>query len=375
MKKCIRFLPFMKAVFDQDKQAEQAAEIGVALLESRCPRISDLAAKMRGNPAANYKAIQRFLIQADPRYALQRLYREAAEFVIGDPTEMPRPEAYKTPYVGKLKDGETRGYWLLVLSTPYRGRALPFAELTYSSSTIRHQVTSRNQYHFQTFAQIKTLLGEKPLVLDREFSYAELLASLVFEKLHFVIRLKLGSHAPTFLDAEGQPIRLLISKGERRILPNVFYKGQVCVNLAGVWNEGFADPLWVMTDLDPQKALQIYFNRMKIDETFRDLKSLLGMDRLMHKRQDYLEKMLALVLLTYTIAFLLGEKVRDHLYGDGSENPYLQAQPSRKYRSYSGLFILLKQKFNLSRSVWRSLTSQVLQDFLSFVQPVVRSPV
>jgi hypothetical protein len=85
------------------------------------------------------------------------------------------------------------------------------------------------------------------------------------------------------------------------------------VNLAGVWNEGFANPLWVMTDLDPQKALRIYFNRMKIDESFRDLKSLLGMDQLMHKRQDYLEKMLALVLLIYTIAFLIGEKLRDHL--------------------------------------------------------------
>jgi hypothetical protein len=35
MKKCIRFLPFMKAVFDQEGQAQQAAEIGSAMLETQ----------------------------------------------------------------------------------------------------------------------------------------------------------------------------------------------------------------------------------------------------------------------------------------------------------------------------------------------------
>ena len=50
-----------------------------------------------------YKRIQRFLHRVDPRQALWRLFREEAEFVIGDPTEVERPQARKTEYVGTLK--------------------------------------------------------------------------------------------------------------------------------------------------------------------------------------------------------------------------------------------------------------------------------
>ena len=69
---------------------------------------------------------------------------------------MPRPGARKTANGGTLKDGKTLGYWLLVLSTPFRGRAIPF--------------------HFVTHS--------------REFSYLELLQILVLGATHFVIRLK-----------------------------------------------------------------------------------------------------------------------------------------------------------------------------------------
>jgi hypothetical protein len=71
--------------------------------------------------------IQRFLRQADPKAALLRLFQADAPFVIGDPTEMPRPQARKTSYVGTLKDGTTRGFWLLLLATPYRPKACAFS--------------------------------------------------------------------------------------------------------------------------------------------------------------------------------------------------------------------------------------------------------
>ena len=56
---------------------------------------------------------------------------------------MPRPQTRKTSYVGKpsqrlgkLKDGKTRGFWLLLLAAPCRGRAIPCGFVTYSSRTI-----------------------------------------------------------------------------------------------------------------------------------------------------------------------------------------------------------------------------------------------
>jgi hypothetical protein len=82
--------------------------------------------------------------------------------MLGDPTEMPHYDARKTSYIGTLSDEKTPGYWLLVLSAPFRGRALPFHFITYSSKTIGDQATSRNQEHFRAFAEIKALLGDKP---------------------------------------------------------------------------------------------------------------------------------------------------------------------------------------------------------------------
>jgi hypothetical protein len=83
---------------------------------------------------------------------------------------------------------------------------------------------------------------------------------------------------------------LTTSPGETVLHHRVWYKGQVCVNLIGTWGKGFSEPLWIMTNLEAQQGQRIYFARMKIDETFRDLKSLLGMTKLMNKQQPIMEK-------------------------------------------------------------------------------------
>ena len=200
MDKCINFCGFMRHLIDEEKLVKQGAEIVKALLEAQSPRLSNIAEKMRGRSNRNYKTIQRFLKQVNVKQLLMRFYREEAEFVIGDPTEMERYRAPKTSYVGTLSDGQTAGYWLMVLSTPFRGRALPFSFVVYSSKTIGSQCTSRNQEHFRCFEEVKGLLGERPLVLDREFSYEELMEILYLEHIRFVIRLNLG-------DRHKQPLK------------------------------------------------------------------------------------------------------------------------------------------------------------------------
>ena len=55
--------------------------------------------------------------------------------VIGDPTNIELPQAWKTAYVVKLDDGTAKGFWALVLATVYRGRAIPCGLITYSSKT------------------------------------------------------------------------------------------------------------------------------------------------------------------------------------------------------------------------------------------------
>lgn len=382
MSKCIKMHRFMQALFDDESTADKAAEIGQAILAARSLRLTDIAAKMKGNSDASYKRLHRFVKQADPRQALWRLFQETAEFVIGDPTEIERPQAWKTDYVGTLKDGKTKGFWALVLATPYRGRAIPCGLITYSSKTIATRQDSRNLNHFRAFAGLKDLLGERPLVLDREFSYLELLVNLVAEQINFVIRLNLGSRPPKFWDGEGREVALEISPGETVIHKRVWYKGNVGVNLIGIWGRGFSEPMWIMSNLEPTEAKRIYFARMKIDETFRDLKSLLGMTKLMNKQQKHMEKMLALLLLVFAIGFLVGENLRDQLYGQPvAENETLAAKDripgaphrkkGKKWMRYSGLFILLKQKWEVSPHTWQCILATALETWLTIACPPV----
>ena len=92
-----------------------------------------------------------------------------------------------------------------MLATPLRGRAVPFAFISYSSRTIAQRATSRNLQHRHAFAA-QRLLGDHPLVLDREFSYEHLLQNLTQAHISFVIRLNLRSQPPKLITAEGREV-------------------------------------------------------------------------------------------------------------------------------------------------------------------------
>jgi hypothetical protein len=381
MDKCINFSAFMRYLFDDTKMVEQGSKIIRALLEAQSPRLSNIAEKMRGNSASCYKRIQRFLQRADMKQVLLRFYHPEAGFVIGDPTEMERSRARKTAYVGTLSDGMTPGYWLLMLSMPFRGRAIPFSFVLYSSRTIGEQVTSRNQEHFRCFEQVKGLLGDRPLVLDREFSYHELMEVLTLEHIQFVIRLNEG-HGIRIIDQEGRPVKLQIQPGEMVTRMNVYYLGKVKVNLIGYLKKGLSKPLWVITTLKPEEGLEIYQQRMKIEETFRDCKDLLHLPKLMNKRQHHLEQMIALTLIAYNLGLWFGEALRDVTYGHikpgqvqqclfGKLHVDLNKYP--KWAIYSGLFVLLKQKLRISKTELRLITQEAEKAFAILIFGNVRT--
>ena len=385
MDKCINFSGFLEYLFDDKKMVKQASRIMKALLEAQSPRLTNIAEKMAGQKSeSNYKVIQRFMKQVDLKQLLMRLYQEEAEFIIGDPTEMERCKAPKTSYVGTLSDGKTAGYWLMVLSTPFRGRSLPFSFVVYSSRTIGDQSTSRNQEHFRCFEAVKQLLGDRPLVLDREFSYEELMEILYIEHIQFVIRLNQGDQhkQPRLIDADGEPIKLFIKPGETIVRPNVYYLGTVKVNLIGYWRKSLSKPLWVMTTLEPNRGLEIYLQRMKIEETFRDCKDLLHLTKLMNKKQPLLEQMIAFCLLAYVVGIWFGEAIRDVVYGnlDIAQVPAALFNKSPtdtiahpKWLLYSGLFVLLKQKLRLSSKQVQAVSNVAAEAFGAMIYGNVRT--
>jgi Transposase DDE domain len=384
MDKCINFHKFMPYLFDDEKMIAHGSVILKALLKAQSPRLTNIAEQMTGNSASNYKALQRFLQKADLKRLLLRFYQEDAEFMIGDPTEMERYRAPKTAYVGTLSDGKTAGYWLMVLSTPFRGRSLPCWFVVYSSRTIGEQRTSRNQEHFRCFDEVKQLLGDRPLVLDREFSYQELMEILYLEHIQFVIRLNLGDQRkqPRLVDAEGEPLKLFIKPGETIICPNVYYLGTVKVNLIGYWRKSLSKPLWVITSLAPERGLEIYLKRMKIEQTFRDCKDLLHLTKLMNKKQQLLEQMIALCLLAYMVGVWFGEALRDVVYGQLEiaqvpqtllDKSPVDANAHPKWLLYSGLFVLLKQKLRLPRKQVDAVADAAAIAFATLIYGNVRS--
>jgi hypothetical protein len=90
--------------------------------------------------------------------------------------------------------------------------------------------------------------------------------NLYQEQINWVIRLNMRSNPPKFDDDDGKEVALTISPGETIVLHHVWYMGQVCMNVVGTWKKGRAEPLWVMTNLEAKRGLQIYFARMKIED-------------------------------------------------------------------------------------------------------------
>ena len=381
MDKFIRVFEFAQQLFPDREAAWQASEIMAGIMEARSPRLSEVAARMPGKEAASYKRIQRFLQDNEPQETLKLLFNEEADFVLADPTEIERPHANLTEYVGTLMDGQTKGFWMLTLATPLRGRAIPFHFLTYSSRTFEDQPSSRNLEHFKAIQEIQHLIGPRPIVFDREFSYRELLDSLVDEDVHFVIRLNTGAHAPRFYyDAEQkQRLRLSVAPiNKPKMYRQVYYLGEVCLNVVGIWRYGFKEPIWLMTNMQPEAGLALYEQRMKIETCFRDLKSLLHIDKVMNKSQVYLNKMLAMVMLAYAISLVVGEAIRDVQYAQVTPSEVnLLHVPEVDRRSrwflFSGPFLLLKQRYRLDRPTLRQIVKVALLIFTQLVFANVRS--
>jgi len=184
------------------------------------------------------------------------------------------------------------------------------------------------------------------------------------------------------IDAEGEPVKLFIPPGETVIRSNVYYLGTVKVNLIGHWRKSLSKPLWVMTTLEPKRGLELYLKRMKIEEMFRDCKDLLHLTKLMNKKQPLLEQMIALSLLAYVVAVWFREAIRDVVYGlvdiaQLSEalchKPPVDANTHPTWLLYSGLFVLLKQKWRPSSDHLQAVSQAAAGAFATLVHGYVRT--
>jgi hypothetical protein len=114
------------------------------------------------------------------------------------------------------------------------------------------------------------------------------------------------------------------------------------------------------------------------------LEGPVGHDLAHEPKQDYMEKMIALLLLIFPIGLLLCDELRDFLYGEpmtaDDQVPEKDLAPGtldqrkgKKWKCYSGLFILLREKWFLSNEQKNTICQTVLLSFTSLVQCSVRT--
>lgn len=241
--------------------------------------------------------------------------------------------------MGKLSDGKTNGFNCIVFSIPFGSRAILFATHIYSSSTINQDMSSRNIEHMQSIERILHLIKDKVLVMDREFSYFEFFEYLQENQIKFVIRLNIGLK-PTITDNKGNKINIYIERGEKKIYRDVYYKGMIRGNIVCLWDKRFAKPLVIFTNMEnTEKVIEIYKKRMKIEESFRDLKSIFNMEDVMNKKMENAKKMIDLLMIAYNILLMIGHQIKDRYY-------YFESKGR-----YSGVYIIVSDRFRLSRDM------------------------
>ena len=84
--------------------------------------------------------------------------------------------------------------------------------------------------------EIKDLVGETPLIFDREFSAQRWLKALEEAGCEWVVRLNTKSKVK-LKDAEGEEVPLFVGEGEREQMEGVYYRGEVKVNVAALFGE------------------------------------------------------------------------------------------------------------------------------------------
>lgn len=147
--------------------------------------------------------------------------------------------------------------------------------------------------------------------MDRGFGYEYFLNKFIELKVNYIVRIRdLKTHV--ILKRNGKVYHLadLVAKvrGEP-ILFKVLYKKVITINVVTVRK---GNSLWVLaTNLDDTRAVvELYKQRMKIEESFKDWKSTgFDIEKIQIRDWNILHKMIWCVVIAHLILYLLGEAI------------------------------------------------------------------
>lgn len=207
-----------------------------------------------------------------------------------------------------------KGFFLLSAAIPVQGRAISFFQFVWRNTQIGYRVyESLNSMFAIQFIKIRDLLksvGSKAVfIMDRGFGYEYFLDKCPSIGVHYVIRVRdLKTRIVLVRNKKECPIAELVSRmKEDTICYKVYYKGTIYTNLI-IRKKG--RHVWVLaSDIsDPSAVVNLYKQRMKIEETFKDWKSTgFDIEKIQIRQWDILLKIIWCVVIAHMILYLMGE--------------------------------------------------------------------
>lgn len=235
------------------------------------------------------------------------------------------PSFIPNRYLGSLtkthadqKDAQ-KGFFLFSASLPVQGRAISFFQACYRYSQVGWGVyDSLNALLGLQLLKVSRLLetysSKAVLIMDRGFGYEYFFKKLKEIKNHFVVRVRdLNTHVTLVRSGKIYPIKDLILKASLKepLMFRVHYKGSIEANLI-LCKKIIHNKIctWaLLSDLDlPLEAIDLYKQRMKIEEAFKDWKSTgFNIEKLQIHQWDILPKLIWCVVIAHLILYLMGE--------------------------------------------------------------------
>ena len=248
----------------------------------------------------------------------------------------------------------------LLAAVPYAGRALPLGCYTFAYPLTEPALKSQNQLEhiFLLDTEISLPLGVIAVwIADRAYARSLLLQQSEQEQRPYIVR----GRKETIITYQGRRMKLgqlHAPPGKALRYQNVFYHAhrKVPVDVIVYYDPTYQEPWYLLVPvayrnlLETQLVVELYRERMQIEQSFRDFKTHLGL-RGLNLQIDIAPRMGRLLLafcLAYILCVLLGESSLGQQARKGFEIPRHTARHGTR-RTLSALSIAM---LILSHPAW-----------------------
>jgi hypothetical protein len=260
-----------------------------------------------GDSRSRYKRVSRFL--DNNHFHMVNLTTDLARLTY--PEEDLLPIIIDQTAIGDVQ--------VLSANVPTEGRSIPLAISTFEYGKIER---SQNLIEEEFLTTLTSRLPERMKILqvaDRGYGKSILLKNRLERGELFIIRGKRDvvvhyrEKGKVYRKSLG---RLQHSLGKPRRYRSCLYQGkkEITVDVVVYRERGFKEPWFLLVPsrnediLSTERVIELYRRRMRIEVTFRDFKSHLGVRGLSLKvrKRERLDRLLGALLLTYILLLVLG---------------------------------------------------------------------